>query len=538
MHFLSQSFRLQYPMSCFALTLVLSIVLSMTSLPRLTFVKAKLPAFQSRTHQLNNIGVTPKIAPPHKSPIAFTRRHYQPLRSANVSFIAMGKPSPHQSRPMQMSQSTSSHTETAAETTTQLYDEHQFAAFKNAIEEVVAKRNVIRDFRKNEKDLEIVKQHLLDNGRKLPYWDVHQFLPIKASTEASETRKKTEYTKERLQERRQTYLDHTGLTSQQHRLATVLLAHVGEHCAKTSQTKPLYVAWEKILEAGMTPLSRILSTYLYALSLESDVDNTDRDVASEVAMFHDALYEPTEKTITLLVKGLVARGDAAGAEALLDGIEDGPLGDLRHRTTSPILQLYCKKGEVGSALRLYQRMRTTSRVKMDAATYAEFIAAIAENGYFKSTSAPIDGAEEMGYIPAYGQGLLDTLISEMAEDILDISEVSATVLHNGFAKGYEECEWDSIKPVSSLCSSDQLVANRVEVDRKTGKCPATEVTLRLIVLEESQRLHVHDTLLEMAKVKSIEYTTRLAAKGRIAKDIAEQAELATETLKEFSDWLK
>jgi arginine repressor len=53
---------------------------------------------------------------------------------------------------------------------------------------------------------------------------------------------------------------------------------------------------------------------------EEGNDQLERDVSAEVAMFHDAIYEPTEKTITLLVKSLVRRGDAAGAEALLDNI--------------------------------------------------------------------------------------------------------------------------------------------------------------------------------------------------------------------------
>ncbi|KAL3795041.1 hypothetical protein HJC23_006362 [Cyclotella cryptica] len=436
---------------------------------------------------------------------------------------------------------------------TSFFHEQQFHAFQQAIEEIVSKKNVIRDFRKNEKDLQIVKSILLSKERTLPKWDIHHFLPPKRSaddatqnTGGTDAQKKAAmlYTKQKLTERRQMYLNQTGLTIAQHRLATTLLAHLADHCAKTTQPTPLYVAWEKILEGGMTPLSRVLSTYLYALGLDESEDNSDRDFAAEVAIFHDAVYEPTEKTITLLVKSLVRRGDAAGAEALLDGIADGELGDLRHRTTSPILKLYCEKGDVDSAFRLYHRMRTTSRVKMDAETYCGFIASVAECGYFRSDSKPIVGATDLGYSSASGSGLLDALVSDMAEDVLDISEEMARLLHNGFAMGFKESgmtllqQSDDMLPLTSLCDPHAIVADRVRVDRDTGRCPATNATLRLIVLEESQRLHVHDTLLEMARVKSVEYTSRLEAKGRATRDNAEQAELATQILKDFSDWLE
>lgn len=463
-----------------------------------------------------------------------------------------------------MSQSTSLQSETDTQSTMEgddnsnmitageYYDEQQFAAFETAIEAIVSKRGVLRDFRKNEEDLTVVKNHLLDKKRKLPQWDVEQFLPSKVSTkshpeESSNTTGEEEdavpHTKQKLRLRCEMYLEHTGLTQPQHRLATVLLAHLADHCAKNSSPQPLYVAWEKILEAGLTPLSRTLSTYLYVLSLEDDTGTTERDIAAEVAMFHDALYEPTEKTITLLVKSLVGRGDAAGAEALLDGIADGPLGKLRHRTTSPILKSYCEKGEIDSALRLYNRMRTTSRVKLFASTYADFIAAVAENGYFKSDAECIVGAEDLGYSSqACGSELLHALITEMAEDVLDISEESARVLHNGFVKGFAGSldvisDSDDMQPITTLFDDKALVANRVVVDKDSAICPATNTTLRLIVLEQSQRVHVHDTLIEMAREKSMEYTARLATKGRSTKDNVEKAERATQILKEFSEWM-
>lgn len=409
--------------------------------------------------------------------------------------------------------------------------EHQ-TAFVDAIEEIVAKRNVLRDFRKNDQDLSIVKESLIGmvSISDLAPCSISDFLPPPTSGGVKG------YTKQKLQERRELYLDKTNLTLDQHKLGTILLAHLADHCAKTSNPKPLYAAWDYIVNAGMAPLSRTLSTYLYVLSLDGDVSE-GRDIAAEVAMLHDALYEPTEKTVSLLVKSLVARGDAVGAEALLDGIADGSLSELlRHRTTSPILKLHCENRDIGSALRLYHRMRTTSRVKMDDLTYSNFIAAVAENGYFLPDSEEVEGGKDLGYDSVSGPKLLDALITEMAQDVLDISEESALILQQGFAAGFQ-CAANSLDPITSLCGNDMMIASRVAVDHDTGKCPATDATLRLIVLEPEQREHVHDTLLEMARAKSMDYTAKLAAKGRVTHDHIEKAELATKILKDFSDWL-
>ncbi len=467
----------------------------------------------------------------------------------------------------------------------------------------------MRDFRKHESDLGVVKERLLERRRiLLPPWDINHFVsPMKgvvaaaAAADYDDDDKQSSfqyvgddsaqhgndikeegdstaaalpplsYTRQKLRQRSQMYLDATGITSSQHKLATVLLAHLVDHCAKHSNPAPLYVAWEKVLEAGFTPMSRTLSTYLYVLSLvENDNDNDDddgdksnkegsekkkeemedgstvrRDIAAEVAMFHDAIYPPTEKTITLLVKSLVSKGDASGAEALLESIADNSSnGQLRHRTTSPILRLYCEQGDIDSALRLYHKMRLTSRVKMDASTYANFIAAVAQHGYFRSDSDNcILGAQDLGYNRSCGPDLLNSLLSEMAEDVLDISEESARVLHNGFALGFQEFGLDPLSDTETMnvttarCVDGSLVANRVLVDNDSAICSATGTTLRLIVLEQSQRVHVHDTLLEMAREKSKEYTAKLASKGRSTNDNAEKAELATQILKEFSAWL-
>jgi hypothetical protein len=42
------------------------------------------------------------------------------------------------------------------------------------------------------------------------------------------------------------------------------------------------------------------------------------NVPEEVATFNDLMYEPTEQSVTIRIKALVAKGDAHGAESLLD----------------------------------------------------------------------------------------------------------------------------------------------------------------------------------------------------------------------------
>ena len=150
------------------------------------------------------------------------------------------------------------------------------------------------------------------------------------------------HARRRLRERSEAYLEATGLDARHHKLATTLLGHLADHCTKNSLSGPLHVAWEKVLEAGVSLLSRTLSNYLCVFELEGGNANNDgvsdlgRNVLTEVVMFHDAPYEPTEKTTALLVKLLVGRGDAAEAEALITKIANRPLCDLRQTRCPPL----------------------------------------------------------------------------------------------------------------------------------------------------------------------------------------------------------
>ena len=162
---------------------------------------------------------------------------------------------------------------------------------------------------------------------------------------------------------------------------------------------------------------------------------------------------------------------------------------------------------------------------MDEATYCNFISAVAQERYFAVNGNRLLGASDLGY-PESGSELLNALLRDMAEDVLEISSESAEVLQIGFAYGFH-----------ASGDVEGLSCNRVAIDENTAKCPMTNAVLRLITLEPAQRIHVRDTLIKMAREKSLEYTAKLKAKGRGPRDEAGKAEEATKMLAEFSERL-
>lgn len=154
---------------------------------------------------------------------------------------------------------------------------------------------------------------------------------------------------------REVFLEKVPLTAEQYEQVIVALVLLGNICAKRGRSLPLDVAWEKIKEAGICLSTGGLNSYLYSCSLyvnrqknglltslagdsildrigsalgsaqesaQDDDENRDEEylvnLPEEVATFHDLLYEPTEQSLTIRIKSLVAKGNASGAEALLD----------------------------------------------------------------------------------------------------------------------------------------------------------------------------------------------------------------------------
>lgn len=343
-----------------------------------------------------------------------------------------------------------------------------------------------------------------------------------------------------MNQQKNNFLSATNLTETQHELAMRTLTYLGDHCAKTRTPTPLIVAWQKLNEAGMVPRENCISTYMYALSLSNTTD-----ITTQVATFHDLFYPPNEKTITLRIKRMIASKDAVGAQELLQQSisEHGEWQKLR--TFVPVLELYCSKGDVASALRLYRQMQDLSRVHFEPDTYALLIASLAERGYFHVDSPPIPGVEELGFPDTSGPGLLDGLATEMAADVLELNNASARVLYNAFVKGFSRDS--TLKPVAdneeiaidnTPAKADELVIARVLLNDNTAICPKTNAVLQLYQLDDEQRRSVHDTLLEMAGFQYEKFISELKARFKQNMQELEGKEYAVRELQRFSDWLK
>lgn len=153
-----------------------------------------------------------------------------------------------------------------------------------------------------------------------------------------------------LKDQRKLFLEKTGFSPEQMLLAERALGNLASNCAKMIKSVPLTVAWEKSKEAGMIPSNDTLNVFLYVTGTmsssfvsskissgkklsavmsilggdeqkqdgEDDIEADPIDFPTELALFHDLLYAPTEKSVSLRVKRLVSIGDANGAEFLLD----------------------------------------------------------------------------------------------------------------------------------------------------------------------------------------------------------------------------
>ena len=96
-------------------------------------------------------------------------------------------------------------------------------------------------------------------------------------------------------------------------------------------------------------------------------------------------------------------------------------------------------------------MRDEPSVRLEPENYVLLISTLAENGYFKSTSTPVEGARDIGYTHESGAGLFDEMVSEMSEDVLEISAASARRLYNSLAEGLkDELFTNKVEPIHSL----------------------------------------------------------------------------------------
>ena len=372
---------------------------------------------------------------------------------------------------------------------------------------------------------------------------------------------KAEDLRDEVQAQKAIFLEKVPLDKKQYEQAKIALLLVGNNCAKTSKPLPLDVAWEKCKEAGMLLGEPELNIYLFAstqfaigskrrrwglspansilsiLDLAPGHDDDDEEeekvfcnVPEEIATFRDVLYDPTEQSLTVRVRALVAKGDALAAQSLLDASE---LEELRHRTYQPILKIFLDNNEMTNALSLFRRMQGTHTCKIEPETYVQVIAALAEHGHFKPNAKPIDGIDKIGYSPSAGPLLLDQVISDMAEDVLEITSASARRLYSAFelsSRGTPQ-QLHTLHPLAPVQLSldaagpEEIVASRVTVNQSTGQCPCTKATLRLINLDSEQRARLREGLINIAKAEFKSFNQ---------SSDGDKAGLALES---FADWL-
>lgn len=349
---------------------------------------------------------------------------------------------------------------------------------------------------------------------------------------------------------RAAFMAKTNLTTFQYDYAMKVLAYIGDFCAKKQEPRPLAIAWRKLMESGVSPRENTISTYMYALSL----DESTSQMCGQAATFHDLLFEPNEKTIALRIKSLIASGDAVGAELLLRRLPNNDW--TRLRTYLPILMHYRDKSDSGSVLRLHRQMKQAPGVHFDSDTYAIVIGTIAENGGFRRDATPINGALDVGYTSTHGPRLLDEILQEMADDILELNVASVRVLYNAFVRGFKDCLPSSVEPLLnegadlSVCNDpateNELILNRVAVDKTTGICSRSRETLQLFQLDAASRLHVQNTLQSMAKDQFAEFQLKATDKSSKSPNSTKQKKSVEDfdsdypvvELQNFATWLK
>ena len=188
-------------------------------------------------------------------------------------------------------------------------------------------------------------------------------------------------------------------------------------------------------------------------------------------------------------------------------------------------------GEFNSALRLYHQMQSSPRVYFDPETYALLISSLAESGCFRLDAAEIEWSTT-------GPELFNKLAQDMADDILEINNYSAKMIADSFLVGFPEARGSLDVSCHDVAAPDEVVLSRVTVDSKTALCPRTGAKLQLFQLTEGHREHVHDTLLEMARLQYEEFKVKLTAKFKDRMEVMADGEFAQEQIAKFSQWLE
>lgn len=177
-----------------------------------------------------------------------------------------------------------------------IFDEESWNAFEAIVREAMSSPRVLK--KGGQENMEPVKDFLLSNRR---------LINIPSPLTRGESFRND------MQEQKIKFSEKYGWNSKQYDFAMRCLVYMGDFCAKRQNPKPIAVAWHKMKEAGMIPRENGITTFMYVLSQ----DEFCSEALDEVATFHDILYPPNEKSITLRINSLIAKNDAAGAEEML-----------------------------------------------------------------------------------------------------------------------------------------------------------------------------------------------------------------------------
>lgn len=175
------------------------------------------------------------------------------------------------------------------------------------------------------------------------------------------------------------------------------------------------------------------------------------------------------------------------------------------------MEYYCRSGNLTSTLRLYRQMQGCIGVHWDVESYSLLLSSLARFGYFFGTTDKqmIKMNNKDDDKSLYGPVLFDTLVSNMANDILELTEKASIEITDAFQIGMKENIGRKLTINDSHkdqeLSSQTVVVDRIEISKRNGTCPITGVKLRLLALDELQRQHVHDTLLEMSQTTTEEF---------------------------------
>jgi hypothetical protein len=369
---------------------------------------------------------------------------------------------------------------------------------------------------------------------------------------------------------RERFNDKVGFSEKQRYMATGAMLQMANMCAKNGKGLPLEVIWEKVKESGITDklvlhallyVSATFSTgsvrsrrkrqskygHLAGIASILDVLDTDDsaedqddgdlvDLTDEIAIYHDLLYKPTEQSINVRVKLLVAQGKAKEAERLLNE-HSSEEAELRLRAYTPVLRLFLELDDLSSALSLYKKMKMMSSVHLDVETYIYLIAGIAEKGRFCVGAQPIESAKELGYKHISGPGLFGEIVDEMAKEIFEIPESSAKRLYNALANGFpdsglSEAAVHSLRLAEEMAEEKVLFANRVRIDPLTGFCPRSGIKLRLIQLDVQEKEKLISGILSLAKSEQSKFQEK-----HKALNMRKSVMAADQSLLEFYRWL-